>query len=233
MGKRERSVLKIQGPHPESKHEAKALKVWNGAGAVRLIAHDARRSALLLEECRPGTFLTESRISDQIGALIDLLPRLWVPARPCFQSLNEEAMQWAKNIPKNCEDAGCPCERKLVDKAMECISILADSQGREVLLHQDLRGHNVLSAEREPWLVIDPKPLRGERKFSLAPIIRSFEFGHTEQATLLRLDRLSKNLGLDRDRALGWAVAQTMAWGFGGAYDQHHHRTVRWLLSAR
>src|SRR5215475_7700941 len=28
----------------------------------------------------------------------------------------------------------------------------------QVLVHQDLHGDNVLAAEREPWLVIDPKP---------------------------------------------------------------------------
>jgi hypothetical protein len=32
-----------------------------------------------------------------------------------------------------------------------------------VLLNQDLHFGNVLAAEREPWLVIDPKPLAGER----------------------------------------------------------------------
>lgn len=48
----------------------------------------------------------------------------------------------------------------------------------QVLLHQDLHADNVLRAGREPWLVIDPKPLTGEREFGVAPIVRSFELGH-------------------------------------------------------
>ena len=47
---------------------------------------------------------------------------------------------------------------------------LGPSQSSSVLFHQDLHGDNVLAAAREPWLVIDPKPLVGEREFSAAPI---------------------------------------------------------------
>ncbi len=226
-------VLKLQWPHSESRHEADALKAWDGDGAICLIAHDQHRNALLLEECRPGRLLAESDVADPIGVMIELLPRLWIDAADQFRTLEAEAAQWARNLPKAWERAGQSCERKLVDAALDYICILAESQGPTILIHQDLHGHNVLSAQREPWLVIDPKPLRGEREFSLAPIVRSFEFGQTAAATIRRLDRMSEELGLDRDRALGWTVAQTMAWGFGGAYDRYHHQTVRWLLDAR
>jgi streptomycin 6-kinase len=99
-------------------------------------------------------------------------------------------------------------------------------------VHQDLHGENVLAAEREPWLVIDPKPLAGEREFALAPIVRSFEFGHSRSEVLRRLDRLSGELALDRERARGWAIAQTIAWSFDSAYADGHFETARWLLAA-
>ena len=91
----------------------------------------------------------------------------------------------------------------------------------------------VLDAAREPWLAIDPKPLRGEREFALAPIVRSFEFGQSERATRFRLDRLSSELGLNRARVLAWTVAQTMAWSFESTIRGHHHETMRWPLRAR
>jgi streptomycin 6-kinase len=47
---------------------------------------------------------------------------------------------------------------------------------------------------------------------------------------LHRLDRLTSELGLDRDRALGWTVAQTVAWSGGGDYVEPHMQVVRWLL---
>jgi streptomycin 6-kinase len=78
--------------------------------------------------------------------------------------------------------------------------------------------------------VIDPKPLAGEREFSVAPIVRSDELGHSKRDVLHRLDRLTEELGLDRDRALGWTVAQTVAWSGGIEYIEPHMQVVRWLL---
>ncbi len=228
-----RFVLKVQWPHDEAAHEADALKTWNGNGGVRLIDHDAARHALLLEECVPGTFLAEADLADPLAILAGLFPRLWKPVGEPFRRLSDAARQWALHLPQAWERAGRPCERLLVDAALEHLELLPPTQGEEVLVNQDLHGHNVLAAAREPWLVIDPKPLRGEREFSPAPIIRSFEFGHSEKAVRLRLDRLSSELRLNRERVLGWTVAQTMAWSFSSEYREHHHETTRWLLRAR
>ncbi len=70
---------------------------------------------------------------------------------------------------------------------------------------------NVLAAEREPWLAIDPKPLVGERELGLAPIVRSGGLGQSRKQVKLRLDRLTADLGLDRERARLWCLAQTVA----------------------
>lgn len=89
----------------------------------------------------------------------------------------------------------------------------------------------MLRAQREPWLAIDPKPLVGEREFGLSPIIRSYEFGHGRSAVLHRLDRLTRELGVDRERARLWAFGHAVAWGFeGGRVLPRHLDTARWLL---
>jgi streptomycin 6-kinase len=223
-------VLKIQWPHHESEHEAAALELWSGNGAVRLLAHDARRNALLLERCRPGTYLHQAGPEEALRVLAGLLPRLWKPAGPPFRSLAEETAWWT--IRDEWEKTGKPFEERLVDAAEAAFEELVPSQGEQVLLHQDLHGANVLAAEREPWLVIDPKPLVGEREFGLAPIIRSADLGHSRGAVLHRLDFLTGELGLDRDRARGWAIGQTIAWSFGGEFQSSHVETARWLLEA-
>jgi streptomycin 6-kinase len=225
-------VLKIQWPHHESEHEAAALALWDGDGAVRLLAQDEDRNALLLERCRPGTYLSELGPDGAVGVLIGLLPRLWRPAGAPFRSLDEEAGWWAGYIRGEWEEAGRPFEEELLEAAVSALQELAPTQGEQVLIHQDLHPDNVLAAEREPWLVIDPKPLVGEREFGLAPIIRSFELGHSEGAVVGRLDRLSSELGLDRDRARGWALGQTIAWSFGTDFQKPHVETARWLLQA-
>ena len=228
---KDRVVLKVQWPHEEAMHEADALKVWDGNGAVRLLAHDAGRHALLLEHCSPGTYLAESKDVDPCAVLIELLPRLWKPVAAPLKRLAEEAQEWASHLHPSWEAAGRPCERELVDAAAAFLAELSGTQGEQVLVHQDLHGENVLAAEREAWLAIDPKPLAGEREFALAPIIRSFEFGHSRRDVVRRLDRLSAELGLDRDRARRWAIAQTVAWSFDSDYADRHYETARWLLA--
>ncbi len=224
-------VLKIQWPHRESLTEADALQLWDGKGTVRLLAHDRERHALLLERCAPGTALSACHDDvDPLAVLTGLLPRLWKPAAAPFTSLKEEALGWASTLLADWDTVGQPCERRLVEAALHYISELSESQEESVLLHQDLHGDNVLAAEREAWLVIDPKPLVGERAFALAPIVRSFEFGHSRDQVLNRLNRLSADLNLDRERARGWTVAQTMAWSFDSGYEEQHYETLRWLL---
>jgi len=224
------AVLKIQWPHRESEHEAAALELWAGDGAARLLAHDEKRNALLMERCRPGTYLHQADSDDALRVLADLLPRLWKPAGPPFRSIAEETSWWT--IRDEWKKTGKPFEESLVDASEAAFAELVTSQGEQVLLHQDLHSGNVLAADREPWLAIDPKPVVGEREFGLAPIIRGFELGHSRRAVLRRLDFLTAELGLDRDRARGWALGQTIAWSFGSKYQPRHIETARWLLEA-
>lgn len=224
------AVLKIQFPDRESEHEAGALARWGGEGAVRLLEHDPELHALLLERCDPGMPLSGEEPERALDVLVGLLPRLWVPVAAPFRPLTEEAAWWADRLVERWERAGRPFERRLVDAALDLLLVLPDSQGEQVLLHQDLHADNVLRAAREPWLAIDPKPLAGEREFGAAPIIRSFELGHGRRAVLRRLDRLAAELGLDRERARGWTIAQTVAWSSGSDYMARHVETAGWLL---
>jgi streptomycin 6-kinase len=198
------AVLKVYFPDHESFQEPDALECWGGDGAIRLLARDDERCALLLERCEPGTFLSQS--PDALDVLIGLLPRLWKSADG-FHTLEDEVERWGMD--------GLARE-------------LASSQGAQVLVHQDLHGDNVLAAEREPWLVIDPKPLAAEREFAVAPIVRSPELGHSKRDVLYRLDRLCDELELDRERARGWTIVQTLAWSEGNPVDQHLE-VVEWL----
>ena len=164
---------------------------------------------------------------------MSLLPRLWVEAGAPFVSLSNEAAAWAGDLPISWEGAGRPFERELLDGALEALHSLSRSQGGQVLIHQDLHGDNVLRATREPWLVIDPKPVTGEREFSVAPIVRSYEFGHDRRCVVDRLDRLTSALLLDRERARLWSFAQTLAWAFeDNRVLPRHVETARWLWQA-
>jgi streptomycin 6-kinase len=224
-------VLKVQFPDRESEREAEALRVWDGDGAIRLVAHDPARRALLLESCTPGRHLTTAGADAALDIFSELLPRLWrAPPPEVFTTLADEAARWAHQLPHQWSEAGRPFERKLVDAAVDALQELAPTQGEQVLLHQDLHPGNVLAATREPWLAIDPKPLVGEREFGIVPVIRAAELGHQRHLVIGRLDRLAGELSLDRERARSWTLAQTLAWAFeNGRALPDHVETARWL----
>ena len=225
------AVLKVQFPNRESDRESAALAQWDGRGAIRLLDHDEAHHALLLERCLPGTPLSQLAPDDALGVLVGLLPRLWIPAGSPFHSLTEEAAWLAAGLEAEWERAGRPFERRLVDATLDIFATLPSSQGEQVLVNQDLHADNVLGAEREPWLVVDPKPLAGEREFGIAALVRSAELGPGVGEVERRFDRLTSDLGLDRERARLWAAAHAVAWSFDDAgVIQGHLDAARWLL---
>jgi len=207
-----RAVLKVGWPHLESEHEADALEHYAGRGAVRLLAHDPERNAMLLERCEPGTALLE--LDDEEEALrvaARVLRQLWRPpeAGHPFRAVADDAAAWLDELPKRWDAFGGPFERVLLDEALAALEELPTTQGELVVCHQDLHRGNVLAAEREPWLAIDPKPVVAEREFDTAALIRDGS-GDVQR----RLDLLAAELGLDWERMRRWALAHTLAWGF-------------------
>ena len=213
------AVLKLANRHRENGRKTDALERWDGHGAAQLLRRDDARGALLLERCEPGTFLSVGA-DDPIGVLIDLLPRLWIDPTG-FHTLADEVAWWIEE-----GDLSRMPPSRLREVAVGLARELAPTQGELVLVHQDLHAENVIAAEREPWLVIDPKPLAAEREFAIVPIVRGRELGHSKRDVLYRLDRLCAELGLDRERARGWTIVQTVAWAEGAS---QHTRTVEWL----
>jgi streptomycin 6-kinase len=214
------AVLKLNFPDPESEHEADALALWDGAAAVRLLEHDRARNGLLVERCVPGDQLwsvADEEEANRIAASV--LRRLWErkPDGPAYRTLAHEAERWEEELPARWQAAGRPYERRLVDETIGWIRELAPSQPKLVLAHQDFHGGNVLRAEREPWLAIDPKPLLAEPAFDTASLLRDRRDElaldpHPERRLRRRLDQLSSELGLDRERMRGWAVVHALAW---------------------
>jgi streptomycin 6-kinase len=203
-------VLKLNAPsHFEADHEADALVSWNGAGAVRLLARNDERRAFLCERCRPGTQLWDVDVDRQQEVVAGLLPRLQVePELPHpFRLLADEAERWAEEVPAQYESRGRPFERSLLDFAVDVFR--SADRGAAVLVNQDLHGENVLRAQREPWLVIDPKPLVGEPEVDGVGLLRN-----AEPAAVGRWLDVLTELGLDRERSRGWGVAHALAWGW-------------------
>jgi streptomycin 6-kinase len=235
------AVLKVNFPEPESEHEAEALRLWDGRGAVRLLASDPGERALLVERCVPGTTLWEIDDEDEADRIAaGVLRLLWWPApsgHP-FRLLADEAARWADELPGRWEHAGRPCERGLLDDAVAFLRAAGPDQGEQVVVHQDFHGGNVLRAEREPWLAIDPKPLVGEREFDTASLLRDRRDELTRDPSSgrrvrRRLDQLAAELELDRERMRGWGIAHALAWGLDDdGTDEAGLACAQWLTDA-
>ena len=223
-------VLKVQHPHPESEPEADALRAWAGAGAVRLLDRDPDRRALLLERCRPGTSLWDeggtldaARAGAALGARLHAaLPPHGVP------SLASVLGRWADEVEHRSARQGPWIDPALVSMG---VAVMRSSSPRHVLLHGDLNPTNVLSAEREPWLAIDPKPMVGDPARDGARLV--LQPGPRGPAELRdRLGVVAEALHVDTGRLAEWCVADAVEMAISGQATGDPERAARCAAQA-
>ncbi len=164
-------VLKLAWRLTEAAHEADSLRMWNGEGAVRLheVEHFEHTIALLLERCRPGNTLANLPEDEQDVVVADLLRRLWrhpPPGHP-FRPLSVMCNQWAGEFEAKTAAKPVTIDPGMVREGIALFRDLPASAPDHVLLCTDLHAGNVLAAERQPWLVIDPKPYVGDPAYDL------------------------------------------------------------------
>lgn len=203
----EEVVLKMGRPHFEGRDEADGLRIWDGEGAIRLLDDDAGTGALLLERCRPGTPLKVLPESEQDAVLTSLLPRLWVtpPSGHPFRALSSMCDRWAVEFETRGTPAGM--DPGLAREGMARLRELPRTAAAEVLLATDLHAQNVLAAEREPWLVIDPKPYVGDPAYDVTQHLLNCRARLEVDATGTARG-LAARLDLEPDRVLGWLLAR-------------------------
>jgi streptomycin 6-kinase len=158
------AVLKLAMPHMEGEHEIDALRFWNGDPSVRLLDADDSLGAMLLERCQPGTSLRTLSEPEQDRIIARLLGRLWRPPVPPhrFRPLSVMTTFWCEETLNR---SGEWADSGLVREGVHLFAYLSQPTAADVLLATDLHAGNVLQAEREPWLVIDPKPFVGDAAY--------------------------------------------------------------------
>ncbi|MYV97455.1 aminoglycoside phosphotransferase family protein [Streptomyces sp. SID3343] len=201
-------------------HEADALALWDGVGAVQLLAADTERGALLLERLQPDVSLRSLAEDRAMLEAAEVVRKLWVtpPADCAIEPVADRAHHWGESIPQRYADLGEPCPKALVDEAVSLCRELAASQPETVVLHTDCHHGNVLSGTRSKWLAIDPRPMLGERAFDLGPLVRDridtvVAEVRPQAIVRRRVTWLANALDLDPERVRGWALVQTLALG--------------------
>lgn len=234
------AVLKLAPPEADFETQLPALQHYNGDGMCRLIDGDNSIVALLLERLEPGTTL--ARLEDDVAATeiaANLAKRLFkpLPAEHPFATVE----RWGRAFHEVREkySGGCgsfPAD--LFDPAFDLYFNLCASQAEPVLIHGDFHHHNILQAQREPWLAIDPKGLAGEPAYEIGPFLynRLDADTDTRRLTLRRIEQFAEILGLDRQRLIGWGFAEAVlssVWTFqdqGWISEEGHLRVARALL---
>jgi streptomycin 6-kinase len=207
------AALKVHLPDEESEHEHLVLRTWNGDGAVRLLRADPHRFALLLERLHPVD-LTTVPVPEGCEVVAGFYRRLHVPAGPQFRTLSSYVRRWADDLLALPVDA--PVPRRYVEQAGSLArDFVSDPACDGTLIHGDLHQMNVLGADREPWLVIDPKGLSGDPHYEVAPLLWNVwdevtGSGDVRAAIRRRFHTVVDVAGLDEDRARDWVIVREL-----------------------
>ena len=220
-------VLKVHFPDRELITEIEALSLFNGHGAVQLLDADPEQGILLLERLMPGTPLTSVADDEQAtSAAVQVMRQLWRPVPPAhpFPTVADRA-DGLKRMREQIGGGCGPFPSSLVERAEVLFAELIGSMAEPVLLHGDLHHGNILAAERQPWLAIDPKGVVGEPAYEVGALLRNpmpqlLAQPHPEHILARRLDQLAEELGFERERILGWGLAQAVLSGWW-SYEDH------------
>jgi streptomycin 6-kinase len=202
-------VLKVGWAEEESAHELEGLQLWDGNGVVRVVRGEKADGTtfLLLERGADQHDLSREPAGVQDEVVAGLLRRLWVepPAGHPFRPLALMCRTWADEAVARPQPF--PFDPGLTRAGVELFRTLPTDDTEQRLLLTDLHAENVLRAEREPWLAIDPKPYVGDPAYdplqhllNLPDLLRADPDG--------RVARLADLCGVDRDRLRLWMFAR-------------------------
>ncbi|GAA1644371.1 MULTISPECIES: aminoglycoside phosphotransferase family protein [Brevibacterium] len=171
---------------PTSAHTAahaqalRALKMWNGHGAVRVIRDDRSFRVTLQERLRTKDNLSVLPLPDVPPVWGALQKSLEIPAGPDFIRVQDLAAGWLTTFDTDAAMLSGWSETvrddaRLLSIARTWMHTLATSE-ESTLIHADLHYYNILAGNPDAsgvatWKAIDPQPLSGPTAYTVAPVL--------------------------------------------------------------
>lgn len=215
------AVLKVAWDHTEAQHEAEGLAALAGHGAVHVYAFehlvpapgdgtDGGTTAMLLERCRPGAELRGRPEAEQHVVVTDLLRAAWAvdlpPGHP-FRPLSAMADYWVEDAEVRLAADPGRLDAGLARDGLVLFRDLSRTAPGDVLLLTDLHAGNVLSGQRRPWMLIDPKPYVGDPHYDVTQhLLNCNESLRADPMGLV--NRVADLAGLDAGRVRRWLFAR-------------------------
>lgn len=232
------AVLKVGVPNPELQTEIDALRLFAGRGTVMLLDVDADAGALLLEYLEPGRPIIDLGDDERATTVAcQVILDLHQVSHP--DAGFPTVADWARGLERlryKFSGGNGPFPPDLVERAESDLHQLLNSMHKPTLLHGDLHHWNILSAQREPWLAIDPKGLIGEPEYEIGAWLRNpfpalLECSDARSVIKRRLDQFAMELAFDRERILAWGIYQAVlaAWW---SYDVGDQDWQNWVAIA-
>lgn len=171
-----RAALKLASPLVAVEGEAAALNAFGGHGAVTLLEADVERQAMLLEWL-DGPALSEMSDHDAAMSIAGGLSRELASATPPLGAphLSAQAAEWLIQLREQhgvAQQRGLALPDHVMELAVEIVEQLA-SDGTATLTHGDLSLSNILQADADRWVAIDPLLLAGTAANEAHTVVRS------------------------------------------------------------
>jgi streptomycin 6-kinase len=177
---------------------------------------------MLLERLHSGHDLYDVPIDEACRVIGDLLRQLDHVALPQLSRLSEEAAGLVERLGS----APPAIPRRFVDQARALLAdLLTDAAIDSRMVHTDLHFWNVLAADRQPWLAIDPKPLSADPAFAVTPALwnrwqEAVASGDVRRHLRRRLSIICESADLDQERARAWSIVREVQMALW-AVDDH------------
>ena len=228
------AVLKVSFPHPGNVHEPDAFAAWDGRSAVRLYERDDERFAMLLERAQISTLL-EVESADEATAIAGAISRrLAIKAPAGLPRLSERADEWERQLREGAAELDHPLSSSALGTALATVCELGRLQP-ELMVHGDFHASNILRAEREPWLVVDPKGYAGDPAYDATmpikwPPLMLLKGDDLRKAVRRGLEIFADAAELDRERVRRWGqfhAVQVAFWGRRQGFRAGRHGPQR------
>jgi len=239
-------VLKIAMPLDIDEREifarsVRAHELAGGRGCAELFASDESATAMLLERLGPNLADLGFTVPEILATITDTLPVFWRPVGvDAGLRTGAEQAQWlARHIVTAWEALGCPCERAVIDRAVELCERRADAFTfvGAVLVHGDAHGWNTLDAGDGTFKFVDVEGLCSEPAHDLAVAMREYNdpllAGDTAMLVRERAEWLAIRCGVDPLAVWEWGFIERVSTGLANARDFDNDDGALFLEVAR